>query len=168
MALPPPPAAAGSTPAPAETAPAAAPATTETASAKPTAGFGPGRGENQIPVPTVGNVDFKATIDALHQTLVGMGVDPVATAEAFKAVPKNMIPGNKDGRAFYALGTLINGIAKVYASLHKTRAPKERKPRVKQSEVFARDLKKLVAALGGDEAKIREILGDDAAKYLGK
>jgi hypothetical protein len=172
MALPPPPAAAAATApaaAPAAT-PAAAPAVaTETKAAAGVVGFGIGRGEGEIPVPTI--CDYAGLIDAMHKLVVDAGVDIEGVLKVYDATQKNKFPGNKNGRACYNFGNILKNLSKTHDMLHHVRRAStgEKKPRVKQSALFAEKLKLLAKTVGVDDTKLEEVLGKDfMAKLLGK
>lgn len=167
MALPPPPTGAATAPAAAVTPVAAAPVADTAAKVKP-AGFGPGRGDNVIPVPVVGGVNSRELIDAIHALVASKGIDIHTAVEAYKATPKSAYPGNKEGRAAYNLGSVLNNIEKLHDSLHKVRAPKDKKVRVKQTDYFKAKLREIQALLPGGADALRNIFGDDAAKFLGE
>ncbi len=158
-------------PAPKNATSAAPVAATEatTAAAKPKlVPFGKGRGPEAIPVPVVGGVDAKIVFDTLFAALTSAGIASLEdVVTAFDATPKNLFPGNKHGRAAYALGGVLKNILKIHTSLNTEKAASgERKARVKQSDKFAAILKQIQGVMGGADA-LKNLIGADALKALG-
>lgn len=178
--LPPPPSGAKPAPAPVAAAPvvsapiaqvavAAAPvvATPAVATKVAAVGFGLGKGEGAIAVPTVGGQDPVALMNEIVAFISSKGVDIAALVEAFGATPKSSFPGNKYGRAAYALGNVIASLSKNHAALSRTRVARASngKPRVSKTEKFKSGIEALAAKFGGMDA-IKAALGPDLIKSL--
>jgi len=176
MIAPPPPKAAVSTapvaPAPTNVSATAAPTenvaapAAETKTRKVIAKFGKAKGEGAVTIPNINGIDAKKLFEAFKATCAACGVTDLAEAvKAFDATPKSAFPGNKEGRAAYAVGGVLKNILKVDDSLHKERATGEKKARVKQTDLFKDALKRLMGKFGSMD-EMYAMLGDDVVKKL--
>ena len=163
MGLPVPPAAATATNA---AAPAVAPAAAETSQDSQddadetearTNGFGPGRGENAIPVPMIAGIDVHALGMKFFDVLKAEVADLDVFIDAIDETPKSKFPGNKAGKAAY-------DACRIAVLLEKHYVERERKAREGKVAKLEGILKALAGLVDTDKAKAA---GIDLSALLG-
>lgn len=138
-------------------APAAAPSAPaeEKRERKPRATFGPGRGEDAIPVPTnFGGENVDVDLVALLDNLNAAVLSAIPNIDAFltvwdESVEKSDFPGNTDGRKAYKTGAIVKNI--VRASSTKAAAGGRTSAAARKAAALEETLKKLAAALPAEQ-----------------